>query len=89
MNDASGFQRFEFRFGSFKFFRIKAAGLCKNWRVATSVNVMLNPMLASHPWFSKWREIFEAKFGHLQALNLGLAALGWGQKPAKRGRVGP
>jgi hypothetical protein len=27
-------------------------------------------VLASHPLFSKWREIFEAKFLHLQALNL-------------------
>ncbi len=45
-------------------------------------------VLASHPRFSKWREIFEAKFWHLQALNLWLAAFGWGQKLAKRGRVG-
>jgi hypothetical protein len=35
-------------------------------------------VLASHPQFSKWREIFEAKFWHLQALNLELAAFGWG-----------
>jgi hypothetical protein len=43
-NDASGFYPFEFRFGNLKFFRIKAAGLCKNGGVAAGVDVMLNPM---------------------------------------------
>jgi hypothetical protein len=39
-------------------------GFCKNWGVAADVDVMLNPewVWASHPWFSKWWGIFEAKF---------------------------
>jgi hypothetical protein len=35
---------FEFRFGNLKFFLIMAVGLCKNWGVAASGDVMLNPM---------------------------------------------
>jgi hypothetical protein len=31
--------------GNFKFFRIKAAGLCENWGMAAGVDVLLNPML--------------------------------------------
>ncbi len=35
---------FELRFGNLQFFRIEAAGFCKNRGMAASVDVMLNPM---------------------------------------------
>jgi hypothetical protein len=35
---------FELCLGNSQLFRIKAAGFCKNWGVATGVDVMLDPM---------------------------------------------
>ncbi len=41
---ASRFQTYEFSFGNLKFFWVKASGFCKDRGVATSVNVVLDPV---------------------------------------------
>jgi hypothetical protein len=42
VNNASGFQTFEFRFCNFKFFRIQATGLCKNCGVTETFQRMMD-----------------------------------------------
>jgi hypothetical protein len=42
---ASGFKSFELCFGNLQFFWIEAVGFCKNGGVATSVDVMLDPIV--------------------------------------------
>ncbi len=43
-NNTVGFQTFEFCLDNIKFFRVKAAGFCKNWGVSAHVDVVFHSM---------------------------------------------